>query len=106
MRSLSPCDTRYSPGAGGVTTFSSAANAGAAVSSAAVNAVVNNAVVIATVFIRSSILIGRRGRRRLHGRDRMRHGPSLQRLGAHRVRRVARGADVNLDGQVEVVLPE
>ena len=26
----------------------------------------------------------------------MRHDPSLQRLGAHRVRRVARGADVNL----------
>src|SRR3954469_18157960 len=98
MRSLSPWATRYSPGAAGVTTFSPAADAGALVTIPVSNAV-NNAEAITTVFINSSILVGRRRRRRLDGRDRMRHGPSLQRLGAHGMHRVARRADVNLHGQ-------
>src|SRR5947207_8542568 len=103
MRSLSPCASRYSPlAAAGVTTFSSApANTGDAIHSAAVNP----KVTIATFFIASSILIvgGSVGD---HRGDGVGHRPSLQRFGAHRVHRVARGAEGNLHGSLEVMLLE
>src|SRR5438876_675594 len=118
MRSLSPSPRRYSPAAGPVvTTFSgpAAARAGDATASAAVNprAATATAATCATGDARglsfmtaTSILIGGRGRSGVDRRHRMRHGPALQRLGAHRVRRIARRADGDLDRRREAVPPE
>src|SRR5690349_15243709 len=107
MRSLSPCDSRYSPLAAGVTTFSSAPAPRSDGVAAPRTAVIPKTIRVAKdVFIGSSILISGRGSGGMDGRDRVGHGPAFQRLGAHRVRRVARVADRDLHGRLKIVAPE